>query len=57
MHKINRGDIKIPIVRMEQSQKTTLGAHIMDLAAYIDRQSMAAIKVYEAFHGRKWITE
>ncbi|QTO49439.1 pyocin activator PrtN family protein [Burkholderia latens] len=57
VRKINRGDIKIPVVRMEQSQKTTLGVHIMDLAAYIDKQRAAAIKEYETFHGRKWTTE
>ncbi|RQR94541.1 Pyocin activator protein PrtN [Burkholderia sp. Bp8994] len=57
IRKINRGDIKIPVVRMEHSQKTTLGVHIMDLAAYIDKQRAAAIKEYETFHGRKWIAE
>ncbi|MGK8202922.1 pyocin activator PrtN family protein [Burkholderia cenocepacia] len=57
VRKINRGDIKIPIVRIEQSQKTTLGVHIMDLAAYIDKQRTAAIKEYETFHGGKWIAE
>lgn len=50
VRKINRGEIKLPIVRMEGSQKTTLGV-------YIDKQRAAAVKEYETFHGRKWISE
>ncbi|WP_175829690.1 pyocin activator PrtN family protein [Burkholderia cepacia] len=57
VRKINRGEIKLPIVRMDGSQKTTLGVYIMDLAVYIDKQRAAAIKEYESFHGGKWIAE
>ncbi|MBY4724634.1 MULTISPECIES: pyocin activator PrtN family protein [Burkholderia] len=57
MRKITAGHIAIPLVRMEASQKAAKGVHIMDLAIYIDKQRAAAVKEYESFHGRKWITE
>jgi Pyocin activator protein PrtN len=36
------GEIALPVVRMEASQKTAKGAHVADLAAYLDRQAEAA---------------
>jgi len=57
LRKIGAGEIRLPIVRMEKSQKGAKGVHIMDLALYIDKQRAAAIKEYESFHGRKWITD
>lgn len=39
------GDIPLPLVRMEQSQKSARGVHLADLAAYLDRQRYAAMKV------------
>jgi hypothetical protein len=38
------GEIKLPIVRMEDSQKAARGVHINDLAAYLDKQAAAARK-------------
>jgi len=38
------GEISIPIVRMEGSQKCAKGIHVNDLAAYLDRQTEAARK-------------
>lgn len=38
------GQIKIPITRMESSQKSAKGIHLQDLAAYLDEQRAAAIK-------------
>ena len=41
--KLARGEIKLPVVRMDASQKTTRGIHLADLAAYIDAaQAQAA---------------
>ncbi|MDF3091426.1 pyocin activator PrtN family protein [Burkholderia semiarida] len=57
LQKIATGDIALPLVRMGTSQKAARGVHIMDLALYIDKQRAAAIKEYESFHGRKWITD
>lgn len=36
------GEIAIPIVRIETSQKAAKGVHINDLAAYLDKQAEAA---------------
>lgn len=42
--KVMAGQIRIPITRMEASQKTAKGVHITDLAEYLDVQRAAAIK-------------
>lgn len=42
--KVMAGQIKIPITRMEASQKSAKGVHITDLAEYLDMQRAAAIK-------------
>lgn len=34
--KAEAGEIRIPIVRMEDSQKSAKGVHLSDLAAYLD---------------------
>lgn len=34
--KVLAGEINLPIVRMERSQKTARGVHLADLARYID---------------------
>jgi Pyocin activator protein PrtN len=39
-----RGDIVLPIVRIETSQKAQRGVHLVDLAAYIDKRRAAAVK-------------
>ena len=39
-----RGDIALPIVRIETSQKAQRGVHLIDLAAYIDKRRAAAVK-------------
>jgi len=40
--KVDRGDIALPIVRMESSQKSAKGVHISDLAAWIDQRRAVA---------------
>ena len=44
LRKTLRGDIALPIVRIEQSQKAAKGVHLVDLAAYLDKCRAAAIK-------------
>jgi hypothetical protein len=44
IRKVGAGDIVIPMIRMEASQKTAKGVHVNDLADYIDRQAIAARK-------------
>jgi hypothetical protein len=44
LRKALRGDIALPIVRIETSQKAQRGIHLVDLAAYIDKRRAAAVK-------------
>ena len=44
LQKCLRGDIRLPIVRIETSQKSARGVHLSDLAAYIDKRREAAIR-------------
>jgi hypothetical protein len=44
LRKLLSGQIALPVVRMETSQKTARGVHLVDLAAYIDRQRDKALK-------------
>jgi hypothetical protein len=44
LRKALRGDIALPIVRIEMSQKAQRGVHLVDLAAYIDKRRTAALK-------------
>jgi Pyocin activator protein PrtN len=44
LRKVLRGDIGLPIVRIETSQKAQRGVHLVDLAAYIDERRAAALK-------------
>ena len=49
--KVMAGQIKIPITRMEPSQKSAKGIHITDLAAYLDLQREAAVKEFNQLNG------
>jgi hypothetical protein len=42
LRKVLVGEIKLPVVRIENSQKAAKGVHINDLAAYLDKQADAA---------------
>jgi hypothetical protein len=47
LRKVIGGEISLPIVRIESSQKSAKGIHINDLAAYLDKQANAARKECE----------
>ncbi|PRA53873.1 Pyocin activator protein PrtN [Ochrobactrum sp. MYb68] len=51
VRKVTCGDIKIPLVRIEESQKAAKGVHITDLASYLDDRRTAAMREYQQFHG------
>lgn len=51
IRKVTCGDIKIPLVRIEESQKAAKGVHINDLASYLDERRTAAMREYKQFHG------
>jgi hypothetical protein len=42
--KVLAGEIDLPIVRIESSQKCAKGVHVNDLAQYLDRQTELARK-------------
>lgn len=42
--KVLAGQIKLPITKIETSQKSARGIHIADLAQYLDQQREAALK-------------
>ena len=44
LRKLLSGEITLPVVRIENSQKAARGVHLVDLAAYIDRQREKALK-------------
>jgi hypothetical protein len=47
LRKVLAGEITLPIVRVESSQKCAKGVHVNDLAAYLDKQTEAARKECE----------
>jgi hypothetical protein len=49
--KVLAGQIKIPITRLEPSQKSAKGIHITDLATYLDAQRAAAVKECDQLNG------
>jgi hypothetical protein len=44
VRKVSAGDINIPLIRMEGSQKCAKGVHLQDLAEYLDVRRAAARK-------------
>ena len=52
VQKVERGDLAIPLVRIEASQKAAKGVHLNDLAAYLDQQHAAAVKECQQLNGR-----
>jgi hypothetical protein len=44
IRKCSRGDIHLPLLRIERGQKSAKGIHVEDLANYIDKQREAAQK-------------
>jgi Pyocin activator protein PrtN len=49
--KVLAGQIKIPITRLEASQKSARGVHIKDLADYLEVQRAAAVKECNQLNG------
>jgi hypothetical protein len=47
IRKIGAGEIKLPLVRAETSQKSAKGVHLQDLADYLDKRRDAARKELE----------
>lgn len=50
--KVAAGDIDLPLVRLESSQKSARGVHLNDLAAYLDTQHLKAKREHAKLLGR-----
>lgn len=51
--KATKGDLDMPVIRIEGSAKATRGVHLADLAAWIDKQREAARKECDQLQGRR----
>lgn len=51
IRKLSHAEIALPLVRMDESQKTARGVHLTDLAAYLDKRRAAAVKELSALTG------
>lgn len=52
VRKVAAGDIRLPVVRMEASQKAAKGVHLSDLADYLDKRRDDARRELSAISGR-----
>lgn len=52
LRKVAAGEIDLPIVRIENSQKAARGVSLQDLAAYLDAQRARALAENDKLHGR-----
>ncbi|NEI71074.1 Pyocin activator protein PrtN [Rhizobium lusitanum] len=50
VRKASAGEIEIPVIRVESSQKSHKGVYLHDLAEYIDRRREAALKEFRQLH-------
>jgi hypothetical protein len=48
LRKVDAGEIRLPVVRIEHSQKAARGVHVGDLAEWIDARRAAARREMEA---------
>ncbi|WOH68670.1 pyocin activator PrtN family protein [Bradyrhizobium sp. BWA-3-5] len=51
--KATDGEIDLPVVRIETSQKAARGVHLLDLAKWIDDRRAAAQKELDQLQGRR----
>ncbi|TBB28157.1 Pyocin activator protein PrtN [Rhizobium ruizarguesonis] len=50
LRKVGTGEIVIPVIRAETSQKCQKGVYLQDLADYLDRRRDAALKEFRQLH-------
>lgn len=53
VRKTTEGEIDLPVVRIESSQKAAKGVYLLDLAAWIDKRREAAKKECDQLQGRR----
>ncbi|WP_181295178.1 pyocin activator PrtN family protein [Pseudomonas sp. Q2-TVG4-2] len=52
LRKVLAGQLRLPITRIEPSQKAARGVHVQDLADYIDARRDEALEGLEKLHRR-----
>ena len=50
LRKVSDGSIALPLLRMEESQKSAKGVHVSDLAHYIDLRREEALREHRQLH-------
>lgn len=50
LRKVSAGEIAIPVVRSDVSQKCQKGVYLQDLADYLDARRNAALKEHKQLH-------
>ncbi|MEY9098845.1 hypothetical protein ABIA24_001754 [Sinorhizobium fredii] len=50
LRKVGSGEIALPVVRAETSQKCQKGVYLQDLADYLDARREAALKEFRQLH-------
>lgn len=50
IRKVDAGEIAIPLVRLERSQKSAKGIHLNDLANYLDQRRTEAVEEFQKLH-------
>ncbi len=51
LRKIREGQLALPLVSMEASQKSAKGVHLQDLADYLDQRRAAGKREFERMYG------
>lgn len=50
LRKVHDGQIALPLVRIEDSQKSAKGVHLEDLADYLDARHAEALRAHRQMH-------
>lgn len=50
LRKVNEGQIALPLVSIEASQKSAKGVHLQDLADYLDKRREEAKRAFKQLH-------
>ena len=50
LRKVSDGDIKLPLIRMEDSQKSAKAVDVRDLATYLDERREVALRDFAQLH-------
>lgn len=52
LRKVDEGQLPLPLMRMEDSQKSSKGVHVNDLAKYLDTQREKGKRTFNQMYGQ-----